>query len=99
MTINLPPYRDGLVHVVDEKCATCVFRPGNPMHLSPGRLAEIVEHNRTNGAALVCHKTLPYGDHPEVGQAICRGYFDSYETDLVLALAKACNIIREVHLP
>jgi hypothetical protein len=97
--VSLLPYRDGHVHVLAEQCSTCVFRPGNPMHLQPGRLAELVDHNRREGAALVCHKTLPYGDHPEVGQAICRGYFDAYKTDTVLALAEALHIIREVPTP
>lgn len=64
--------------VLSERCATCVFRPGNLMHLSPGRLAVIIESNVSAGAALICHSTLPYGPHPEVGQAVCRGYYDAY---------------------
>lgn len=60
------------------QCDTCIFRPGNPMHLEQGRLAELVEANRAAGAALICHKTLPYGDHPEMGQAVCRGYYDAF---------------------
>ncbi|MGH3783123.1 MAG: hypothetical protein ACRDRO_21495 [Pseudonocardiaceae bacterium] len=64
--------------VMDEKCTTCVFRPGDLMRLGPGRLAEIVEANLRAGAALICHKTLPYGSHPELGQSVCRGFFDAY---------------------
>lgn len=48
------------------------------MRLHPGRLADIVAHNLAHGAALICHKTLPYGDSPEIGETVCRGWFDSY---------------------
>lgn len=48
------------------------------MQLRPGRLANIVRHNLAVGAALICHKTLPYGDHPEIGETVCRGWFDAY---------------------
>lgn len=61
-----------------ERCATCIFRPGNPMHLAPGRLAEVVEQNRGTGSLLICHKTT-YGQAER--EAICRGYFDAYGKD------------------
>ena len=69
---RLPPWRDDELHVMSARCGTCVFRPGNLMHLEPGRVRELVDDNLDADAALVCHKTLPYGDHPEVGEAICR---------------------------
>lgn len=59
------------------KCDTCVFHPGNMMHLAPGRLLDLVESNQQHGAMLVCHKTT-YGQHPEIGETMCRGYFDAY---------------------
>jgi hypothetical protein len=64
--------------LMDDRCATCVFRPGNLMRLAPGRLAELVEHNLAVGAALICHDTLPYGARPEVGETVCRGWYDAY---------------------
>jgi hypothetical protein len=67
-------YRDGRVHVCAEMCATCVFRPGNLMHLRSGRLREMVEESLDNDSAIVCHKTLE-GDN-----AACRGFFDRYPT-------------------
>jgi hypothetical protein len=67
-----------------EKCATCLFRPGNRMRLEPGRLAEIVEHNRSVGAALICHHTLSYGDHPEMGETVCRGFYDAYRDEVAV---------------
>ncbi len=48
------------------------------MKLAPGRLKELVEHNRDTGSALVCHKTLPYGEHPELYPVVCRGYYDRF---------------------
>lgn len=68
----------GAVAVLSEKCRTCVFRPGNLMHLAPGRLRRLVESNLAAGALLTCHDTLPYGPHPEAGEAVCRGFWDRY---------------------
>lgn len=69
-----------------ERCATCVFRPGNPMSLEPGRLARLVEANLAADSALVCHSTLY---RRGVGEAVCRGFFDAYAEDtLPLRLAK-----------
>lgn len=91
------PYRGGRVHVLSERCSTCVFHPGNLMHLSEGRLKEIVGANRTNDAALTCHQTLSYASWDEVGkEAVCRGYFDAYGHESTpLQLAKRMNLIVE----
>lgn len=45
------------------QCDTCIFKPGNPMHLGPGRLAQLVRDARTTGGYIVCHDTLPYGQN------------------------------------
>ena len=29
------------------------------------------------GTTITCHDTLPYGEHPEVQPAVCRGFFDT----------------------
>lgn len=68
-------YRDGKVHVCAEMCPTCVFRPGNLMHLEPGRLREMVDRARKDESTIVCHSTL-YTDE----RAACRGFFDRYAT-------------------
>lgn len=67
-----------VAQLLSEQCSTCVFRPGDPMHLGPGRLRDLVRSNLDAGAVLICHQTLSYGDHPEVGEAMCRGFFDAY---------------------
>lgn len=97
---RLPPYRDGRLHVLAERCSTCVFRPGNLMHLSEGRLADLAKSNLDAESALVCHKTLPYGDHPEMGEALCRGFVDAYGGQVTaLRLAQAMEIVTEVEAP
>jgi hypothetical protein len=61
------------VRVMHEKCDTCIFHPGNLMHLKRGRVKGMVQHCLDNDAVIPCHKTL--GDEQ---QAVCRGLFDTY---------------------
>ena len=70
----------GKTRLLARQCATCIFRPGNPMHLSPGRLKSMVEQAVADGSYVICHDTLPYGNHPETQPAICRGFVDRYTT-------------------
>lgn len=65
--------------VCAQQCSTCVFRPGNPMSLRPGRLKTLIQENTGDGkAGLLCHETLSYGQHPEIGPSFCRGFFDTF---------------------
>jgi len=52
--------------LLTRQCDTCVFRPGNLMHLGPGRLHDPVGEATRQQSFVVCHKTLPYADpaHP-----------------------------------
>jgi hypothetical protein len=95
MTSNV--YRDGKVHVLSEKCPTCVFRPGNLMDLDPGRLAGMVKEATAAQTAIICHSTLPY--HPKGGdeQAVCRGFFDRHPTQ-PLQIAERLDMIAWVDL-
>ncbi|WP_250008778.1 hypothetical protein [Actinoplanes sp. M2I2] len=61
-------------------CDTCIFRPGNLMQLSAGRLAELVRETRAAESYIVCHSTLPDTAAPGVRPAICRGFADRYDT-------------------
>jgi hypothetical protein len=71
--------RDQRPRLLSEQCATCIYRPGNLMHLAPGRLKEITESNLREGSrGLICHDTLPYGAYPEYGEAMCRGFYDKF---------------------
>jgi len=85
------PYRNGQIHVLSEKCATCIFHPENRMHLDPGRLKQMVKLSlKRQTTAIFCHDTLD-GD-----KAICRGFYDRYET-VPLQLGKRMRIIQEVN--
>jgi hypothetical protein len=71
--------RTGRARLLTEQCRTCVGRPGNLMHLREGRLKLLIEDNTGPDAlGLICHKTLPYGDHPDFGPAYCRWFYDRY---------------------
>lgn len=66
----------GLPRLLSRKCETCIFRPGNLMHLAEGAREHMVRTSLANGSWITCHETLPYGPHPDVGEAICRGFYD-----------------------
>lgn len=86
-------YRDGKVHVLAEKCATCVFRPGNLMHLQPGRLTDLVEQAVAAGSGIVCHATLDTDTN-----ALCRGFWAGHR-DRVQALQVAERLDRVAYDP
>lgn len=90
----------GKSRLLTHQCATCIFRPGNPMHLDLGRLADLVSDALNRGSYIVCHDTLTYGPHPDVGPAICRGFHDAYRhRSLAIRLMYAFNNITEVPPP
>jgi hypothetical protein len=64
--------------LLSERCATCILRPGDPMHLGAERTAAFIRHALDAGSYVVCYETLTYGDFPDYGPAICRGFFDAY---------------------
>lgn len=64
--------------MLSERCATCILHPGDPMHLGAERTAAFIRHALDAGSYVVCHETLTYGDFPDYGPAICRGFFDAY---------------------
>ena len=86
------PYRDGFVHVLADRCETCIFRPGNRMDLQPGRVKGMVKQARKNESAIICHSTLGGAE------AVCRGFFDLYPTQ-PLQLAERLGRLREVPCP
>ena len=76
----------GLSRLLSERCPTCILRPGDPMHLGPGRTAAFIRQVLDAGSYVVCHDTLTYGDFPGYGPAICRGFFDAYRNSRELHL-------------
>lgn len=92
-----PVYSDGKVHVMSEKCSTCVFRAGNKMNLNPGVLKQMITESVADGAGITCHKTI-YGQAEQ--EATCRGFFDRYADQVpALWLAKSMGVIEEVDPP
>lgn len=84
-------YRDGQVHVMAERCSTCIFRPGNLMHLQTGRVQRMVRKIRSSppGGNIPCHDTLGLDV-----QAICRGFWDGPgQQDPLLAMAAELGIV------
>jgi hypothetical protein len=59
---------------------------GDPMHLGPDRTAAFIRQVLDAGSYVVCHDTLTYGDFPDYGPAICRGFFDAYRKSRELHL-------------
>lgn len=64
------------VRVRTDRCATCVFHPGNRMQLAPGRLKDLIESN--DGGWLTCHATLPGVTGRYNTAAVCKGWSQAY---------------------
>jgi len=68
-------FRNGKVHdVAARMCDTCIFRPGNLMHLEAGRVESMVREATGIESCITCHETL------SGFQAVCRGFFDRHAT-------------------
>ena len=93
-------FRDGRVHVLSEECATCIFRP-HERPVDGARVAGMVRATKdTDGATVVCHKTIYEAEGEPQENAICRGWFDRLAgRDALLQLAIDMDIIKEVPPP
>lgn len=73
------PPGGGKPRLLAGQCSTCIYRPGNKMRLSPGRVKDMTETALREGCqGVICHATLPYGDDPGFGPALCRGFYDKF---------------------
>jgi len=66
----------GRPRLLADKCVTCIYRPGNLMHLNPGRREQMERDANARGSWIVCHRTLPISGIPVGRQGLCRGYWD-----------------------
>jgi len=66
--------------LLSRQCGTCIFRPGDPMHLAPGRLRDLVTQARGAAGYIICHSTLPAYAGNGAQPAVCRGFADRYTT-------------------
>lgn len=90
------------IHVMADRCATCVFRPGNLMHLSPGRLAQMVTDSVAAQSHITCHDTLLYAQPTRLRPAICKGFRDhpdGNERSLALRTGRSLGTIHYQHVP
>jgi hypothetical protein len=79
---------NGKVHVRRTMCATCIFRPGNLMGLSDGRVEEMIRDADEAGSCIPCHTHLYTGSPIE---PVCRGYYDR-RSSVTLRLADAAGV-------
>lgn len=83
--------------LLSECCTTCILAAGDRMPLGPERLRAVIAGALAAGTFVVCHDTLTYGDYPDYGPAICRGYYDAYaDRSPALTLLRACQRLVEV---
>lgn len=86
-------FRDGKVHVLAEKCSSCIFRSvndGRIQGLAPGRVSGMVLEARANESVIPCHNTIY---EKGVKPAICRGYWDLPVRPAVLDLAERLGVV------
>ena len=83
-------YRDGKVHVMEAKCSTCIYRPGNLMHLEPGRKDGMQADAIRDEGVIPCHQTI-HGRREQ--ESVCRGFFDVAKHEGLLAVAERLDII------
>jgi len=83
-------YRDGKVHVQEAKCKTCIYRPGNLMHLEEGRKDSMQAEAIADEGVIPCHQTLYQKPQAE---SVCRGFFDVAKHEGLLAVAERLDII------
>ncbi|WP_149264256.1 hypothetical protein [Actinomadura sp. K4S16] len=90
----------GKVRVLDQRCPDCLFRQAGRKAFGEDRVAEVIAENLEAGALLTCHKTLPYGDHPEIGPAACAGFWARHRSDVLVGrLAQLFLGVARVSLP
>jgi hypothetical protein len=85
-------FRDGMVHVLSEKCESCIFTTNRPV--DGARVASMVSATKDDpGATIPCHSTLYRPDKQE--NAICAGWFERFaEADPIIRQAQALGIIQ-----
>lgn len=77
--LNILDRKTGKPRLLQTMCDTCVFHPGNLMHLKSGRLKDMVEGALAEGTYIVCHSTLPGALNAEGTQAaVCRGFYEKF---------------------
>ncbi len=82
------------LRIMSGPCSTCIFRPGNPMKLQPGRVRGMVEAVVADDSFTTCHQTLD-GEYPP---ALCHGMTDRHAGQIV-RIAERMSFIERVDPP
>jgi uncharacterized protein (UPF0179 family) len=85
-------YVNGRVHIRKSMCDTCIFRPGNLMHLDEGRRDKMVEGAVRNESCIPCHSHLYQG---EAVEPVCRGFYDRHPTKPII-IAEMIGVVEWV---
>ncbi len=88
----------GEVRVLADLCTTCIYRPGNLMHLAPGRVRQLAAEALATNGHIVCHSTLPALAPPGTKGAICRGFANAHG-NAIFALRIGAAFGRIVEVP
>jgi len=91
--LSVADHRLRKTRVLARQCSTCVFAPGNRMHLAPGQLSDMVKQARRSGSYIICHDTLPYGHYPHIPPVICRGFYDRYDTQALQVARRLWGLV------
>jgi hypothetical protein len=84
-------FRDGKIHVQERKCSSCIYRPGNLMHLEPGRKDQMEADAIRDEGVIPCHQTI-HGRREQ--ESVCRGFFDVAKHQTLLQAAERIGIIK-----
>jgi len=79
-----------ILFVMEERCDTCIFRPGNLMDLNKGRLADLIESTDEGDTNVICHKSRSVSGAIHT-DAWCKGSVDRRP-------GKAVRTLREMGL-
>jgi len=86
-------FRDGKVHVQESKCSTCIYRPGNLMHLQAGRKDAMQADAIADDGVIPCHQTIRAYTGEGGSESVCRGFFDVAKHEGLLAVAERIGIV------
>jgi hypothetical protein len=89
--------------VMRNQCATCIFRPGNPMDLRSGRVHEMVAMCRQHDTHIPCHERLTTITEIEglseinLDDPVCRGFYDAYPgVGQMIRISGRLRLIKEI---
>lgn len=91
--ISVADTATGRTRRLARQCQTCVFKPGNLMHLEPGRLKDLVAQALAAQSYVVCHETLPGVAPDGVAPAVCRGFADAYSTNALRIIERLWGFV------